>query len=73
MMLRSKGVPARYVTGFSFKPDEKVIYSFKAFGEEMNRVSIDDSYAHAWIEIYVDGFGWVEFDVTPGNFEEFFA
>lgn len=70
MMLRSKGVPARYVTGFSFKPDEKVIYSFKAFGEEMNRVSIDDSYAHAWIEIYVDGFGWVEFDVTPGNFDK---
>lgn len=70
MMLRSKGVPARYVTGFSFKPDENVIDSFKTFGEEMNRVSVDDSHAHAWIEFYVDGFGWVEFDVTPGNFDK---
>lgn len=70
MMLRSKGVPARYVTGFFFRPDENVIDNFEAFGKEMNRVSVDDSHAHAWIEFYIDGFGWVEFDVTPGNFDK---
>lgn len=70
MMLRSKGVPARYVTGFSFRPDENVIDNFEAFGEKMNRVSVDDAHAHAWIEFYIDGFGWIEFDVTPGNFDK---
>lgn len=69
MMLRSKGVPARYVTGFAFEPDENVIDEFYIFGNEMNRISVDDSSAHAWIELFIDGFGWVQFDVTPGNFE----
>lgn len=70
MMLRSKGVPARYVTGFFFRPDDNVIEVVDIKGREYNRVSVDDSHAHAWIEIYINGFGWIQFDVTPGNFEQ---
>ena len=36
----------------------------------INTVSIDDSKAHAWVEFYINGFGWVTYDVTPGCFDE---
>ncbi|MBQ7783786.1 MAG: hypothetical protein IJ368_07425, partial [Oscillospiraceae bacterium] len=29
-------------------------------------VSVPDNRAHAWVEIYADGFGWVSFEATPG-------
>ena len=29
-------------------------------------VSVPDSRAHAWVEIYADGFGWIVFETTPG-------
>lgn len=69
MMFRSKGIPARYVTGFAFDPNENIIDSYEANGERINKVSVDDSCAHAWVEFFLDGFGWVQFEVTPGNFE----
>ncbi len=33
-------------------------------------VELDDSKAHAWVEIYVKGFGWVPVDVTPPRNED---
>lgn len=66
MMLRSKGIPARYISGFSFEPTDNVLQS----DGYINTVSVDDSKAHAWVEFYVDGFGWVTYDVTPGCFVE---
>lgn len=66
MMLRSKGIPARYISGFSFEPTDNVLQS----DGYINTVSIDDSKAHAWVEFYINGFGWVTYDVTPGCFDE---
>ena len=55
MMLRSAGVPARVVTGFK--------------GAEWNDIGqwyvVRQSDAHAWVEAWVDGEGWVSFDPTP--------
>lgn len=31
---------------------------------------IDDSMAHAWVEVYIDGFGWIPVEVTPSSDEE---
>lgn len=57
VMLRSEGVPARYVTGFA--PGEPVE------GEE-HMFRIAEKNAHAWVEVFFPGTGWVMFDPTPG-------
>jgi transglutaminase-like putative cysteine protease len=54
-MLRSQGIPARYVVGYSpGQPTGKSEYTVRA----MN--------AHAWVEVYFADVGWVRFDPTPG-------
>ena len=53
LLLRSMGVPARYVSGF--------VADVPASG----RVNVPDSAAHAWVEVYIDGYGWEPVEVTP--------
>jgi len=55
VMLRSQGIPARYVVGYS--TGEQV-------GPDTYRVRALN--AHAWVEVYFEGVGWVQFDPTPG-------
>jgi transglutaminase-like putative cysteine protease len=56
LMLRMLGIPARVVSGFS--PGTPVT---DAPGEYRVR----DYDAHAWVEVYFPGIGWVTFDPTP--------
>jgi protein-glutamine gamma-glutamyltransferase len=55
VMLRTAGIPARYVNGF--------------LDGEYNSVGGDfvvrASDAHSWVEVYFPGFGWLTFDPTP--------
>ncbi|HAN20981.1 MAG: hypothetical protein A2Y15_03205 [Clostridiales bacterium GWF2_36_10] len=61
LIFRSFGVPARYVTG----------YAASIKGSEANtQVDVTDKNAHAWVEVYFDGIGWIPVDVTPGSVEE---
>ncbi len=53
LLLRQLGIPARYVSGFT---------ADLSAGETVN---VPDSAAHAWVEIYLDGFGWYPVEVTP--------
>lgn len=64
MMLRYFGVPARYVEGYMLNADEAA--SYRA-GETL---FITENNAHAWAEYYLDGVGWLPFDVTPGYIDE---
>ena len=58
-MLRSVGVPARYVSGYLFATDET------AAGEETaDVVSVQ---THAWVEAAVPGAGWLALDPTNGG------
>jgi transglutaminase-like putative cysteine protease len=58
LMLRAEGIPARYVTGFS--PGE--------YNDVGGDYIIRESDAHAWVEVYFPGYGWIPFDPTPpGN------
>ena len=55
LLMRVRGVPARYVTGFR--------------GGEWNAVggyvAVRDDRAHAWAEAYLSDKGWIRVDATP--------
>lgn len=53
LMLRSIGIPARYVSGFTVE---------SVPGRE---AAVPDRAAHAWVEVWVGGFGWYPVEVTP--------
>jgi hypothetical protein len=57
LMCRSLGIPARVAVGFYVDPRSEVLnfYEVRAFQ------------AHAWVEVYFGGLGWVEFDPTSEN------
>ncbi len=57
VLLRSQGIPARYVTGYT--PGEQV--------ENTDEFSVRAVNAHAWAEVYVTGHGWIPFDPTPAD------
>ncbi len=53
VMLRSIGIPARYVEGYILPPTaNKGIYK------------VTSKQAHAWVEVYFEGFGWIQFEPT---------
>lgn len=58
VLLRTQGVPARYVTGYS--PGAPV-------AEAPDTVGVRAVNAHAWVEVYVSGHGWIPFDPTPAD------
>ncbi|NLN41841.1 MAG: hypothetical protein GX160_07660, partial [Clostridiales bacterium] len=57
VMLRSVGIPTRYVEGFSM-----LEHSIKG---ESNVYTVRNSDAHAWVEVYFPNIGWLPFDPTP--------
>jgi transglutaminase-like putative cysteine protease len=59
VMLRSIDVPARYVTGFL--PGE--------YNDVGGDYIIRGSDAHAWVEVFFNGYGWIPFDPTPPSNE----
>lgn len=56
MMLRTQGIPARYAVGY-LPGQQQADGSWR----------VESGAAHAWVEVYFPGYGWVEFDPTPGN------
>lgn len=56
MMARLLGIPTRMVNGFSHGH----------FDPRRNVWEVDGSDAHSWVQAYLPGFGWVNFDPTPG-------
>jgi transglutaminase-like putative cysteine protease len=53
VMLRTLGIPARVAIGFTD--------GFPSNGHQV--ITTQD--AHAWVEVYFPGYGWVTFDPTP--------
>ena len=54
-MLRMLGVPARVAVGFTSGIPRD------------GRWEVADRDAHAWVEVWFDGHGWIPFDPTPGR------
>jgi hypothetical protein len=59
VLLRSSGIPARYVQGYGPGTPEDG-------GNGLLRYKVTQADAHAWVEVYFPGAGWVPFDPTPG-------
>lgn len=81
LIFRQAGIPARYVEGYVITPDmakinRREMVSFirnvgdEAIAEDIEyvTVTVPDNKAHAWVEIYVSGYGWIPIEVTPGYY-----
>ena len=55
LMLRSKGIPTRVVSGFRGGEFDEVDESYTIYAD----------YAHLWVEVFFPEFGWVTFDPSP--------
>lgn len=55
VLARTIGIPARVVSGYSTGVSEDGVYH------------IVEADAHAWVEIYFPGYGWIEFEPTASK------
>lgn len=78
LIFRSLGIPARYVCGYAAFSDvfsdakrieDEQLSNWLGAGE-FYRLELTDANAHAWVEIYIDGFGWLPVEVTTAMTEE---
>jgi hypothetical protein len=56
ILLRQAGIPARFCTGYIPHYVDKSGNTFVVLAKDY----------HAWPEVYFPGYGWIEFEVTPG-------
>jgi transglutaminase-like putative cysteine protease len=58
--LRSRGLPARYVSGY--------LRTNAPEGAEDEKALVGDGASHAWVSVWSPPYGWIEFDPTNGCF-----
>lgn len=71
LILRRLGIPARYAGGYAVPTtEEDNMYKKNNLSiPDMYQIDVNDSNAHAWVEVYVNNLGWVNADVTPSDDE----
>ncbi len=83
MILRNMGIPTRYCEGYmlplttimdgtpiSTDTEGWVSGTADLSDSGIVEVELTDAAAHAWIEIYLDGYGWIPYEMTPPSGEE---
>jgi hypothetical protein len=56
VMLRALGIPARLAAGYGSGDYNSITGYYEVRAND----------AHAWVEVYFPGYGWIPFDPTPG-------
>jgi transglutaminase-like putative cysteine protease len=56
ILLRTQGIPARLAAG----------YGSGDFNQVTGYYEVHANDAHAWVEVFFPGYGWIPFDPTPG-------
>lgn len=81
LIFRLNGIPSRYVEGYAIpysKVTDSDLLEEEAYEDWFQgtspigktavvEVEVNDSLAHAWVEIYKDDFGWIPVDLTPAS------
>lgn len=67
MLLRSLGIPARYAegyvaSGYTRNSSENAVGTYTT--------TVSDANAHAWVEVYYDYYGWVQYEATSPYYSE---
>lgn len=57
LLCRSVDIPSRVAVGFWVDPQS----------EKLNFYPVSANQAHAWVEVYYDDLGWIEYDPTSGS------
>ncbi|MGN0481220.1 MAG: transglutaminase family protein [Lachnospiraceae bacterium] len=70
LLLKYAGIPARYVEGFCIRPEviEHGGISENYNGKKQYSIDVEAKNAHAWVEVYKDGYGWVPVEFTVGYY-----
>lgn len=66
VLLRAAGIPARYAEGYAV-PTSLPITASEGNWSSGSWVNVPDYNAHAWVEVYWGGIGWVPVEMTPAG------
>lgn len=62
LLLRLQGIPARYVSGYAV-----TLRGSDLGADGLYEARVLDYNEHAWVEVYLDGYGWYPVEVTPSS------
>lgn len=65
ILARCAGLPSRYVEGYMLPPEP--------VKDKNNSFVVTNMQAHAWVEIYFEGYGWLPFEPTSPFRSNFYA
>ena len=70
LLCRMNGIPARYVQGYVLTEGNFVdaVRRSKLSGSKDTdyHLEVADEQAHAWVEVYIEGYGWLPYEFTEG-------